>query len=133
MAVAKKKADYNKLTVEKLAELYSSLSPEEQQKMNFNEYVEDKPAKTELVDVKGADGKPKYYIDKNGNTRIKKTRKPIGTKKKKVFNLMKAKRAFYDKYTDKFNWITKPVEKSNASKKENKTKAALETLGIKLD
>lgn len=130
MAGTKKvKVDYNRLTVEKLAELYKNMTDDEKKAINFKEYMEEKPAKTELVDVIGVDGKPKYYVDKNGKTKIKKTRKPVGTEKKKVFNLMSAKRDFYKAYENKYEWLNKPLEKTSKENKNNKINNALKALG----
>lgn len=132
--MAKTKVDYNKLTLDKLVELYKSLSTEDQKKINFSEFMIEVPAKTALVTVVEANGRPKYYIDKNGVTKIKKEKIAVGTEKKKKFSLMKAKRAFYGTYTNEFDWVTKPREKKNnkddaAKKKRNE---ALSALGITL-
>lgn len=132
--MAKTKVDYNKLTVEQLATLYKSLSPENQNKINFSKFMIEVPAKTALVNVLDADGKPKYYVDKNGVTKIKKKKIAVGTEKKEKFSLMKAKRAFYDTYPNEFDWISKPREKKNIKSDEAKKRRneALSALGITL-
>lgn len=136
MAAEKVKVDYNKLTVEQLAEYYNTLSDELKKEIDFNDYMKERPAKTALVDVIGADGKPQYYIDKNGVTRVKRKKIAVGTAKESYFNLMAAKYAFYQKYKNEFVWITKPVEKAKKDnikdEEEKKRKNTLSKLGIKM-
>lgn len=136
MAAEKVKIDYNKLTVEQLAAYYNTLSEELKKEIDFNNYINERPEKTALVDVIGIDGKPQYYIDKNGVTRIKRKKVAVGTTKVKYFNLMAAKLAFYEKYKDQFEWITEPKAKIKKDKEkaeaEKKRENALNALGIKL-
>lgn len=130
MAKEKIKVDYHKLTVEKLAELVAELG-DKASAFNANDYVAERAAETKLVDVVNADGKPKYYVGKDGKTKIRKEKIAVGTKKEKYFNLMKAKRAFYDLYKDEFDWYNTPkaAKKDDSSKK---VEAALAAMGVSL-
>lgn len=130
MAKDKIKVDYHKLTVEKLSELVAELG-DKASVFNANDYVSERAAETKLVDVVNADGKPKYYVGKDGKTKIRKEKIAVGAKKEKYFNLMKAKRAFYDLFKDEFDWYNTP----KVSKKEDnskKVKAALAAMGVSL-
>ena len=124
------RVDYHKMDVEKLAELVASLG-ENTKGFKASDYVAERPAETKLVDIVNADGKPKYYVGKDGKTKIKKKKVVVGDKKKKYFNLMAAKRAFYDLFREEFDWYNTP----KASNKEDNTKkvaAALASLGVEL-
>ena len=114
-----------------LAELVGTLSEERKKEFNAADYVEERAANVQLVAVLDAEGKPKYYVGKDGKTKIKKKRVAIGDEKVEFFNLMKAKRAFYDAYKDDFEWTSKPKE-AKAKAKNDATTNALASLGITL-
>ena len=124
------RVDYHKMDVEKLAELVASLG-ENTKGFKAADYVAERPAETKLVDIVNADGKPKYYVGKDGKTKIKKKKVAVGDKKEKYFNLMAAKRAFYDLFREEFDWYNTP----KVSSKDDNTKkvaAALASLGVEL-
>lgn len=124
------RVDYHKMDVEKLAELVASLG-ENTKGFKASDYVSERPAETKLVDIVNADGKPKYYVGKDGKTKIKKKKVAVGDKKEKYFNLMAAKRAFYDLFREEFDWYNTP----KVSSKDDNTKkvaAALASLGVEL-
>ena len=124
------RVDYHKMDVEKLAELVASLG-ENTKGFKASDYVSERPAETKLVDIVNADEKPKYYVGKDGKTKIKKKKVAVGDKKEKYFNLMAAKRAFYDLFREEFDWYNTP----KVSSKDDNTKkvaAALASLGVEL-
>lgn len=133
MAKEKIKVDYHKLTVERLAELIAKLG-DKAKDFNAQDYVAERAAETKLVAVVDVDGKPKYYVGKDGKTKIRKEKVAVGTKKEKYFNLMKAKRDFYDLFRDaeEFEWYNTPkvAEKKDSKKK---VEAALKSMGVSLD
>ncbi len=134
-AKEKRVVDYNKMDLELFAELLNSLPEDKQKEFNAQQYVSTRPAKTKLVTKLDADGKPDTYINKNGKTKIRKEKRAIGTETVEYFNLMKAKRAFYNAFKDEFEWSTRPKEstKDKAKEKEEKTAKALASIGIKLN
>lgn len=124
------RVDYHKMDVEKLAELVASLG-ENTKGFKAADYVAERPAETKLVDIVNADGKPKYYVGKDGKTKIKKKKVAVGDKKEKYFNLMAAKRAFYDLFREEFDWYNTP-KVSNKDDNTKKVAAALASLGVEL-
>lgn len=124
------RVDYHKMDVEKLAELVASLG-ENTKGFKASDYVSERPAETKLVDIVNADGKPKYYVGKDGKTKIKKKKVAVGDKKEKYFNLMAAKRAFYDLFREEFDWYNTP-KVSNKDDNTKKVAAALASLGVEL-
>lgn len=124
------RVDYHKMDVEKLAELVASLG-ENTKGFKAADYVAERPAETKLVDIVNADGKPKYYVGKDGKTKIKKKKVAVGDKKEKYFNLMAAKRAFYDLFREEFDWYNTP-KVSNKEDNTKKVAAALASLGVEL-
>lgn len=124
------RVDYHKMDVEKLAELVASLG-ENTKGFKAADYVAERPAETKLVDIVNADGKPKYYVGKDGKTKIKKKKVAVGDKKEKYFNLMAAKRAFYDLFREEFDWYNTP-KKSDKEDNSKKVADALAALGVTL-
>lgn len=124
------RVDYHKMDVEKLAELVASLG-ENTKGFKAADYVAERPAETKLVDIVNADGKPKYYVGKDGKTKIKKKKVAVGDKKEKYFNLMAAKRAFYDLFREEFDWYNTP-KKSEKEDNSKKVADALAALGVTL-
>lgn len=124
------RVDYHKMDVEKLAELVASLG-ENTKGFKAADYVAERPAETKLVDIVNADGKPKYYVGKDGKTKIKKKKVAVGDKKEKYFNLMAAKRAFYDLFREEFDWYNTP-KKSAKEDNSKKVADALAAMGVTL-
>ncbi len=124
------RVDYHKMDVEKLAELVASLG-ENTKGFKAADYVDERPAETKLVDIVNADGKPKYYVGKDGKTKIKKKKVAVGDKKEKYFNLMAAKRAFYDLFREEFDWYNTP-KKSAKEDNSKKVADALAAMGVTL-
>lgn len=124
------RVDYHKMDVEKLAELVASLG-ENTKGFKAADYVAERPAETKLVDIVNADGKPKYYVGKDGKTKIKKKKVAVGDKKEKYFNLMAAKRAFYDLFREEFDWYNTP-KKSAKEDNSKKVADALASMGVTL-
>lgn len=124
------RVDYHKMDVEKLAELVASLG-ENTKSFKAADYVDERPAETKLVDIVNADGKPKYYVGKDGKTKIKKKKVAVGDKKEKYFNLMAAKRAFYDLFREEFDWYNTP-KKSAKEDNSKKVADALAAMGVTL-
>lgn len=129
-AKALKEVNFKTLKIEGLVELYKELG-DKANDFDMASYVEEKPEKTALVDMVNADGKPKYYVGKDGKTKIKKKKVAVGDKKVKVFNLMAAKRDFYKAFKTEFDWKNAPKEKA-ADNKSDKAKNALASIGIEL-
>lgn len=129
----KKKVNFKKLKIEGLVELYKEVGEEKiaAKKFDMSKYVEEKAEKSALVDIVNADGKPKYYVGKDGKTKIKKKRVAVGDKKVKKFNLMAAKRDFYDAFKEEYDWEDAPRAKQSGNKSDV-AKNALASIGIKL-
>lgn len=135
----KQVVDYHKLNIELLSQLVQYVNEEglnpknDEGKLKFNpsDYVQERAAATKLVDVLNADGKPKYYVGKDGKTKIRKQKIAVGSAKEKYFNLMKAKVDFYAAFKNDFEWINLP-KAANKKNEESKVKDALAAMGVTL-
>lgn len=126
MAKEKIKMNYKKITLEEMVLFIRDNDKEEGTKF-IKGFYEKEPAKTKLVNVLDAEGKPETYINKKGKTAIRKKRVAVGAETKEVYNVLKAKRAFYDRYKDKIEFENAPKEKAE-EKKDDKIKSALSLL-----
>ena len=116
--------DFKKLTAEDMAKYIEEYHNDTESKKKFKEAAFETKIEKVAVTVYEADGKPKYYIDKTGKTRVKKKMIDANTgKKKEKFNLLKAKKYFYATYKDEINFENAPK-----SKTENKKQTEAEKL-----
>jgi hypothetical protein len=110
--------DFNHLTAKDMAEYIEKNHNDEASKKAFKEKAFETKTEKTAVTVYEADGKPKVYVDKNGKTRVKKKMIDANTGKKTVkFNLLKAKRYFYDTYKDEIDFENPPKAKKSEKKK----------------
>ena len=126
MAKEKIKMNYKELTLEQMVLFIKENDKEEGTKF-IKSFYEKAPEKTALVNVLDAEGKPLTYINKKGKVAIKKKRIAVGDKTKEVYNILKAKSAFFDRYKDKIDFINAPKAKKEETK-EDKVKSALSLL-----
>lgn len=110
--------DFNKLTAKDMAEYIEKYHDDTESKKAFKEAAYETKTEKTAVTVYEADGKPKVYIDKSGKTRVKKKMIDANTGKKTTkFNLLKAKRYFYDTYKAEIDFENPPKTKK-AEKKQ---------------
>lgn len=109
--------DYAKLSAKQMAEFITTYHDDEESKKAFKNAAYVETVEKIAVDVYGKDGKVKLYVDKNGKTKIKKKMidKPNGEKTTK-FNLLKAKKYFYEKYKDEISFSNLPKTATNDKK-----------------
>lgn len=104
--------DYNKLTAEDMRDYIVKNHNTKEDKEEFKKNAFEIKSKKVAVQVIGKDGKPVYYVDKKGKTRIRQTYvdKPSG-EKNLTFNNLKAKKYFYETYKDEIIWLNAPKTK----------------------
>lgn len=113
----KKLINWRRLTLAQMVELVNET--EGDPKIDLRKY-KGQEYPYELVDKLDSQGKPITYIDKKGKARVKKKKHYLKDKEKKeVYNLLKAKRDFYEMYVDDFEWEKPPKAKKNKEKKES--------------
>lgn len=118
--------DFNKLTAKMMKEYIEEHHDNTESKKAFRKAAFVEKTEKTAVTVYEADGKPKVYVDKNGKTRVKKKMIDVaGGEKKEKFNLLKAKKYFYNEYKDEINFINPPKE----SKKDKKQTEADKLFG----
>jgi hypothetical protein len=110
--------DFRKLTAKDMAEYIEKHHNNAESKKAFKEAAFELKAEKVAVTVYEADGKPKYYVDKSGKTRVKKKMIDANTGKRTYkFNLLKAKNYFYDEYKDEIDFKNAPKSKTESNKK----------------
>ena len=118
--------DFKRLTAQDMAKYIEENHNDAESKKNFKEAAFETKIEKVAVTVYEADGKPKYYIDKTGKTRVKKKMIDANTgKKKEKFNLLKAKKYFFETYKDEIEFENAPKE----SKKEKRQTEADKLFG----
>ena len=125
--MAKATMDYKKITIEDMVNYIKESDNTPEAKAFIKGFYEEKPAKTKTVNKLDAEGKPITYIGKDGKLKIKKERVAVGKATKPVYNVLKAKKGFYERYKDKIDFTNAPV-KAKADAKENKIEKALALL-----
>ena len=119
--------NYKKITVEDMVKYIKEYDNTDEAKEFIKGFYEDKPAKYANVSKVDADGKPITYIGKDGKLKIKKEKVAVGKETKKVYNVLKAKKGFYDRYKDAIEFENPPV-KSKEAVATNKVADALALL-----
>lgn len=127
MAKGKKSFDYRKITIMDMATYIAENHNDDETKEWFKSFNEMKGKKT-YVNVLDAQGKPVQYVDKNGNTRIKKKAVAVkGGEQKPQFNMLKAKKGFYERYNGEIEFTNPPIKKDKKNV-PNKVEEALALL-----
>ncbi len=110
--MAKKKVtmNYKKITVNDMVMYIKENDNTEEAKVFIKGFYEDKPEKTRSVNVLDEDGKPVTYIGKDGKTKIKKKKVAVGKATKPVYNVLKAKKGFYERYKDVIDFENPPIK-----------------------
>lgn len=109
--------DFNHLTAKDMKDFIEKYHNDEESKKAFKSAAFETVTEKKAVTVYEADGKPKVYIDKSGKTRVKKKMIDANTGKKTVkFNLLKAKRYFYDTYKAEIDFENPPKTKKTEKK-----------------
>lgn len=117
MAKEKVVMDYKHLNIEKMVD-YVVNTEGAKEKIDLKSFYEERAKKT-AVGVFDAEGKPVMYVAKGGKLQQKKKMVETSGKKTKVYNILKAKRAFYDAFKDDIDWgDTAPKKKAEKEKKD---------------
>ena len=125
--MAKEKMNYKKMTVDDMVEYILKYDNTAEAKEFINGFYEKKPAKVKLVLKLDNDGKPIEYINKASKKTYKKERIADGKGEKDVYNVLKAKVAFYNRYKDDIDFENPPIKTKDNS--NDKIKNALAKLG----
>lgn len=107
--------NYKKITVNDMAMYIKDYDNTPEAKEFIKGFYEDKPAKTKSVNVLDDEGKPVTYIGKDGKTKIKKKKIAVGKSTKPVYNVLKAKKGFYERYKDVIEFENPPVKTKGAT------------------
>lgn len=119
--------NYKKITVNEMVMYIKEHDNTPEAKEFIKGFYEDKPAKTKSVNVLDDEGKPVTYIGKDGKTKIRKKKVAVGKATKPVYNVLKAKKGFYERYKDVIEFENPPIKTKEASE-EDKIKSALALL-----
>ena len=127
--MAKKKVtmNYKTMTVDDMVLYIKENDNTEEAKTFIKSFYEDKPAKTKSVNILDDEGKPVINISKDGKQKIKKKKVAVGTATKPVYNILKAKKGFYERYKDAIEFENPPI-KTKEKAETNKVKNALALL-----
>ena len=109
--------DYRKMSIEDMVLYIRDYDPTEKSKEFIRGFYEEKPKNTKSVNKLDATGKPVTYVDKKGRIKIRKQKVAVGNETKQVYNILKAKKGFYNRYKDVIEFKNPPKDK----KKENKS------------
>lgn len=126
--MSKTKIDYKKMTVDDMVNYILEKDNTKESAKFIKGFYEDKPKDTKLVVKKDSNGNPITYIDKNGKEKYRKVRVATTKETKKVYNVLAAKVAFYEKYKDDIEFINAP-EKKKKDEPNDKIASALARLG----
>lgn len=119
--------NYKKITINDMVMYIKEYDNTEEAKAFIKGFYEDKPEKTRSVNVLDADRKPVTYIGKDGKTKIKKKKVAVGKATKPVYNVLKAKKAFYERYKETIDFENPPI-KTKGKAETDKIASALALL-----
>lgn len=124
MAKEKVTMNYNKLTIEQMVDYV--IENDVKDKIDLTAFYEEK-AKKVAVGVFDAENKPVMITTRGGKLQQKKKMVEVSGAKHKVYNILKAKRAFYDAFANDIEWTNAPKAKK-AETKNDKIANALSRL-----
>ena len=104
------KMDYKKITVKDMVLYIKENDNTEASKEFITGFYEEKPKKTRNVAKLDEEGKPITYIGKDGRTKIRKKKVAVSKETKPVYNVLKAKKAFYERYKEVIDFENPPVK-----------------------
>lgn len=102
--------NYKKITINDMVMYIIEYDNTPEAKEFIKGFYEEKAAKTRNVNVLDDEGKPVTYIGKDGKTKIKKKKVAVGKTTKPVYNILKAKKAFYERYKDVIDFENPPIK-----------------------
>ena len=104
------KMDYKKITVKDMVLYIKEYDNTEASKEFITGFYEEKKKKTRNVAKLDEEGKPITYIGKDGKTKIRKKKVAVSKETKPVYNVLKAKKAFYERYREVIDFENPPVK-----------------------
>ena len=125
--MAKVKMDYKKITVDDMVKYILEKDNTKEAADFIKGFYEEKPKKTKLVLKLDDNGEPIKYIGKDNKEKFKKEKVAAGTETTKVYNVLKAKKAFYERYKDDIEFSKPPVKTKKVE--TDKVAKALALLG----
>lgn len=125
--MAKVKMDYKKITVDDMVQYVLKYDNTKEAKDFLKSFYEKKAKKYKLVLKLDEDGNPIRYIGKDGKEKFRKEKQAIGSDKTEVYNVLKAKKGFYERYKDDIEFEQPPVKTKEQEK--DKVAKALSLLG----
>ncbi len=103
--------DYKTMSIDDMVDYIIECDHTDEAVKFIKGFYEKKPAKVKRVPKFDDDGKPVMVKNKKGEEIQKKVEMPIGKETKEVYNILRAKSAFYERYKDKVDFKNAPKEK----------------------
>lgn len=112
--MAKIVMDYRKIKAEDMKKFIEENHEADKKEFKAEAFTLRKPSV--FVGVVDGEGKPVMYVDKNGKMKQKRKAKETSGEAKLVFNLLKAKQWFYERYKTEIEFKNAPVKKVKEEK-----------------